>query len=69
MRKYRRNVVLSTHQPKRDAFGIVCARQDSNLEPFGYKPKALTIELRAHAPMESYLVLHSKLTTDYSRVL
>ena len=25
------------------------ARQDSNLEPDGYEPSALTIELRAHA--------------------
>ena len=27
------------------------ARQDSNLEPDGYEPSALTIELRAHAAL------------------
>jgi hypothetical protein len=27
------------------------ARQDSNLEPDGYEPSALTIELRAHTAL------------------
>ncbi len=33
------------------------ARQDSNLEPSGYEPLALTIELQARQELSGYLIL------------
>ena len=40
------------------------ARQDSNLEPDGYEPSALTIELRAHAALLIAEVRHANSLDD-----
>ena len=54
------NHALITHSPKALYARSVAwwwARQDSNLQPDGYEPSALTIELQAHLGEAGYSIL------------